>query len=116
MPVQKSSRFLWGFVFWISSGLYVIGAVYFGVFGSGEQQSWGRVASEGEGEGWANDAAAESSNVVEEGGGGETTLDAQYKRTLDVASDGRANAERVPLNAEQTATAVGLQVEMPTSA
>ena len=102
MPVQKSSRFLWSFVFWISSGLYVIGAVHFCVFGSGEQQSWGRVASDGEGERGANEAVAVSPNGFEEGGGRETTLLAHNKRTtheLDVASDG-FTAVRVRLNAE----------------
>lgn len=48
LRLQKSSRFLWGFVFWIASGVYALGFVYFSLFGSGELQSWGQVSSAGE--------------------------------------------------------------------
>ena len=105
---QKSSRFLWGFVFWITSGLYVIGVTYFGVFGSGEQQTWGRVASERGCEDFVKAAPLQSPNGIEEGGGEEAKLEAHYERTtleLDIASEERAIVERMSLNADQKATA-----------
>ena len=90
-------------MFWITSGLYVIGVTYFGVFGSGEQQTRGRMASERECEDSVKAAPPQSPNGIEEGGGEEAKLEAHYERTtleLNIASEERAVAstERVSLN------------------
>ena len=99
-------------MFWIASGLYAIGVIYFGVFGSGELQKWGRAASEGECEREAEAseeaAAPESPASIEEGCGEKAKLEAHYERTTlqgTTSEERAAVVKRVTRDGDQTTIA-----------
>jgi len=40
LTYHRSTRFEWQIVFFLAAGIYAAGAIIFGIFGSGNLQSW----------------------------------------------------------------------------
>jgi len=40
LTYHRSTRFEWQIIFFLAAGIYAVGAIVFGIFGSGKIQSW----------------------------------------------------------------------------